>query len=410
MKILFVHQNFPGQFKHLFAYCMYRGDEVIALGEQKPNAFAADNVVRYQPAQGTTQDMHPWAKEFESKVIRAEAASKAALSLKAKGFEPDVILAHPGWGEALLLKTVFPRAKLICLMEYFYRAEGFDMGFDPEFKEPGFEEHARLLSKNANLLLAMEAMDYGVSPTAFQASTLPAWAAQNVRLIHEGIDTALCIPNPNAVIKLPDRGLEICAGDEVLTFVVRNLEPVRGYHVFMRALPAIMAQRPNVKVFIVGGDGVSYGSAPENGSYRSRYLAEVAAGLDPSRVFFLGKVPHTVFISLMQITRCHVYLTYPFVLGWSVLEAMSCGALVVGSRTAPVEEVIEDGKNGLLVDFFDIVGLSERVCNALEAPEAYEAMRARARETVITRFDLQRVSLPAYARLLDESTEASPGA
>jgi glycosyltransferase involved in cell wall biosynthesis len=402
LKILFVHQNFPGQFKHLFTYCKNRGDEVVALAESKKGAVAIAGVVRYPLAQGNSPEMHPWAQEFESKIIRAEAAAKAAEQLKESGFEPDVILGHPGWGETLLLKAVFPKAKLICLMEYFYLAEGFDMGFDPEFSKPGLEEHARLLSKNANLLLAMESMDYGVSPTPFQASTMPAWLGGKLRIIHEGVDTTLCKPDAQAIIELPDRGLTVRAGDEVLTFVVRNLEPVRGYHIFMRALPEIMARRPNLKVFIVGGEGVSYGRRPESGSYRARYLSEVAARLDPKRVFFLGRVPHAVFVRLMQVTRCHVYLTYPFVLGWSMLEAMSCGALVVGSRTPPVTDVINDNDNGLLVDFFDSEGLAEKVCEVLGNPTVFEPLRQRARETVVQRFDLRTVSLPAYAQLLEE--------
>jgi len=404
LNILFVHQNFPGQFKHLFTYCRNRGDDVAALGEKQTRATADAGAVRYELTRGNTPGIHPWAQEFESKVIRGEAAAQAAQRLKDTGFEPDVIFAHPGWGEALLLKAIFPKARLICLMEYFYRPEGFDMGFDPEFSKPSLEEHARLLSKNANLLLAMEAMDYGVSPTPFQASTMPDWVKGKLRVIHEGVDTALCKPDAQAVIELPDRGVSVRAGDEVLTFVVRNLEPVRGYHIFMRALPAIMARRPNLKVFIVGGDGVSYGSRPESGSYRARYLSEVAARLDPKRVFFLGKVPHGVFVRLMQVTRCHVYLTYPFVLGWSVLEAMSCGALIVGSRTAPVTDVIKDHDNGLLVDFFDTEGLAAKVCEVLENPKAFESLRRRARETVLERFDLGTVSLPAYAQLLDDAS------
>ncbi|MCQ4253833.1 glycosyltransferase [Stutzerimonas stutzeri] len=404
MKILFVHQNFPGQFKHLFTYCRNRGDDVAALGEKQTRATADAGAVRYELTRGNTPGIHPWAQEFESKVIRGEAAAQAAQRLKDTGFEPDVIFAHPGWGEALLLKAIFPKARLICLMEYFYRPEGFDMGFDPEFSRPGIEEQARLLGKNANLLLAMEAMDYGVSPTPFQTSTMPNWVKGKLRVIHEGVDTALCKPDAQAVIELPDRGVSVRAGDEVLTFVVRNLEPVRGYHIFMRALPEIMARRPNLKVFIVGGDGVSYGSRPESGSYRARYLSEVAACLDPKRVFFLGKVPHNIFVRLMQVTRCHVYLTYPFVLGWSVLEAMSCGALVVGSRTAPVTDVIKDHDNGLLVDFFDTEGLAAKVCEVLENPKAFESLRRRARETVLERFDLETVSLPAYAQLLDDAS------
>lgn len=402
MKILFVHQNFPGQFKSLPRFFQSLGHEVLALKHGQAVPMENIRVVGYEAARGNTPGVHPWAQEFETKVIRGEACAQMAKRLQDAGFEPDVIFAHPGWGEVLFLKAVFPKARLVCLMEYFYRPQGQDMGFDPEFSAPDFTEQARLISKNANLLLAMEAMDHGVSPMPWQASTLPVWAQAKTRLIHDGIDTSVCRPDSTAQLSLPDRGITIRPGDEVLTFVARNLEPVRGYHIFMRALPEIMATRPNLKVFIVGGQDVSYGHRPPSGSYRERYLNEVVSRLDPSRVFFLGKVSYPVFLRLMQITRCHVYLTYPFVLSWSLLEAMSVEAVVVGSRTAPVLDVIEHGKNGLLVDFFDVAGLAKQVCDVLAYPERYSGIRQAARQTVLERFDLQDVSLPAYAELLKE--------
>ncbi len=402
MKLLFVHQNFPGQFKHLVRFCQAKGHEVVGLGAGKVVEAEGIRALSYTLERGNTPSIHSWAQEFESKVIRGEACALALQRLKTSGFEPDIVFAHPGWGEALFIKAIYPRAKLVCLMEYYYRPDGQDLGFDPEFPGVSLEDQARLASKNANLLLAMEAMDYGVSPTPWQASTLPSWVGNKLRVIHEGIDTDLCKPDPSARIALPSRGVGIRPGDEVLTFVARNLEPVRGYHIFMRALPEIMARRPKAKIFIVGGDGVSYGRAPESGSYRERYLREVAGQLDPQRVFFLGKIQYKVFLQLMQITRCHVYLTYPFVLSWSVLEAMSAGALVIGSRTAPVMDAIKDGSNGLLLDFFDVAGLAERVCDVLANSDRYDGMRAAARQTVLEHFDLESVCLPAYAKLLED--------
>lgn len=404
MKILFIHQNLPGQFKHLIRFCQECGHEVVAISQGQAPKISDIRTYAYQPRQGSTPDMHPWAQEFESKVIRGEACAKTAQCLRNSGFEPDVIFAHPGWGEALFIKAVFPKAKLVCLMEYYYRFEGQDIGFDPEFAlfDSELDGYAKLASKNANLLLAMDVMDFGVSPTPWQASILPEWVQNKVRVVHEGVDTEICKPDASAVIELGERGISIRPGDEILTFVVRNLEPVRGYHIFMRALPKIIARRPNLKVFIVGGDGVSYGKRPESGSYRMKYLLEVADQLDPKRVFFLGKVPYHVFVRLMQITRCHVYLTYPFVLSWSLLEAMSCGALIVGSRTSCVLDVIEEGNNGLLVDFFDVPGLADQVCEVLANPERYEAIRKNARQTILERFDLKTVCLPAYKKLLND--------
>lgn len=402
MNLLFLHQNFPGQFRHAATRFASQGHRVLAIHEGDPRPLAGVEAHGYRLARGNTPGQHQLAQEFESKVLRGEGAAEVALRLHAQGFRPDLIFAHPGWGEALYIKEVFPEARLVCLMEFYYRSRGQDMGFDPEFPTPSFHQAARLHTKNANLLLAMEAMDLGVAATDWQRSTLPAWAAAKTAVIHEGIDTQEVAPDPRAEISLPDRGVRICAGDEVLTFVARNLEPVRGYHVFMRALPAILKARPQARVFIVGGDDVSYGARPEVGSYRQQYLTEVGHLLDPERVFFLGKVPRSAFIRLMQITRCHIYLTYPFVLSWSMLEAMSAGALVVGSATAPVTEVIEHGVNGLLTGFFDVEGLARTAIEALAEPVRFAALRESARQTILDRYDLERITLPAYERLLGE--------
>lgn len=402
MDVLFVHQNFPGQFRHVAPFLAARGHRVVALGhDRKGESLPGVQILSYGIKRGNGADVHPLAREFESKVLRGEACALAAVRLKEQGFAPTVIVCHPGWGEAMYLKAVFPEARLICLMEYYYRARGQEMGFDPEFPLPSLEDESRLQAKNANLLLAMDAMDLGIAATPWQKSRLPAWAQDRTTVLHEGIDTEEAAPDPAAQVGLPDRGITLRPGDEVLTFVARNLEPVRGYHVFMRALPRILRERPNARVFIIGGDGVSYGARPDEGSYRQRYLSEVARELDPSRVHFMGLVSRQVFLRMLQITRCHVYLTYPFVLSWSMLEAMSAGAPLLASRTAPVLDVVRDGKNGRLVDFFDRDGLAEAAVDMLARPEAYAGMRQAARRTVVEHYDLRTVCLPAYARLIE---------
>ncbi len=404
MDILFVHQNFPGQFRFIAPYLAARGHRVIGLGmNRKTESLPGVQILSYGVKRGNGTDVHPLAREFESKVLRGEACALAAVQMRAQGFMPQVIVCHPGWGEALYLKAVWPDARLVCLMEYFYRVRGQEMGFDPEFPAPSFEDEARLQGKNANLLLAMEAMDLGVAATPWQASRLPGWAQAKTRVMHEGIDTVEVAPDAAAQVQMPDRGLTLRPGDEVVTFVARNLEPVRGYHVFMRALPRILRERPNARVLIIGGDGVSYGARPEEGGFRQRYLAEVAKDLDPSRVHFVGQVSRQVFVRMMQVSACHVYLTYPFVLSWSMLEAMSAGAALVASRTAPVLDVVEHGVNGRLVDFFDGDGLADAVVDVLARPHVYADMRARARATIVEKYDLQSVCLPAYARLIEQA-------
>ncbi|WP_416423042.1 glycosyltransferase [Pseudomonas sp. App30] len=404
MNLLFIHQNFPGQFLHAAVHFASLGHRVMALreGPMKHAPLAGVEVLSYRPKQGNTPGIHGFAQEFESKTLRAEGCALLAQNLAESGFVPDVILAHPGWGEALYLKDVFPEARLVCLMEYFYRAKGQDLDFDPEFPALDLTAKARLHTKNANLLLAMEAMDLGIAATHWQASTLPQWARAKTTVIHEGIDTDEVAPHSAAELRLPNKHLHVRHGDEVLTFVARNLEPVRGYHQFMRALPAIMKARPNLQVFIVGGEAQGYGSKGETLSWREHYLSEVAHLLDPARVHFLGQVSRTVFLRLMQISRCHVYLTYPFVLSWSMLEAMSAGAIVVGSDTKPVQEVIEHGKNGLLVDFFNPQQIASTVCHVLANPNEYGHIRAQARATIKARYDLKSVCLQAYEKILTQ--------
>jgi glycosyltransferase involved in cell wall biosynthesis len=404
MRILFVHQNFPGQYKHLAPALAARGHQVEALCLHTRPVEASFPVHRYSLARGTTAGIHPWAAETETKVLRGEACAQAALALKAGGFDPDLICVHPGWGEGLFLRSVWPRARQLHYLEFFYGPDGQDVGFDPEFGRPDFDALCKLRMKNANSLLGLDAMDEGICPTRWQASTYPTAYRDRIHVIHDGIDTDAVRPAPGASLSL--RGAEggvlrLGAGDEVITFVNRNLEPSRGYHVFMRALPALLRRRPRAQVLLIGGDGASYGAKPVDGSYKARYLDEVKAQLDLARVHFLGKVDYATYLRALQISSAHVYLTYPFVLSWSLLEAMSAGCLVVASATAPVCEVIEDRRNGLLFDFFSSEALTETVCHALEHPLEMAPIRAAARATVTGGYDLRTQTLPAQIALVE---------
>jgi glycosyltransferase involved in cell wall biosynthesis len=405
--ILFIHQNFPGQFKHLAPALAARGHQVKALAITG-QAVAGVELIQYKPQRGTSSHIHPWVAEFETKVIRGEACGQAMLALRQAGFTPDLIVAHPGWGESLFAKDVWPASKLLSFLEFYYASQGTDVGFDPEFARTGFAEDARLRLKNANNLLALEASDWGLSPTAWQRSSLPRFFHDQVSVIFDGIDTDVVKPNKAVSLQIgkaeapDDQRHHLQVGDEVITFVNRNLEPYRGYHVFMRALPAVLKARPNARVLIVGGDGVSYGAKPPEGmTWKQRFLDEVQAQLDMSRVHFLGNIPYQSFLRLLQISACHVYLTYPFVLSWSCIEAMAAGCLIIGSRTPPVMEAIRDRENGLLVDFFDTDALSKRMIEVLSEPRAYEALRASARRDAIERYDLKNVCLPQQIQLVE---------
>jgi glycosyltransferase involved in cell wall biosynthesis len=402
-KYLFIHQNFPGQFKHLAPLLAAQGHEVVGLGMNQP-AMPLPGVRYLRHTVEAERHGHrpsPQLRDLHGKVLRGESAAARLEALKQEGFEPDVVFVHPGWGEALFVKDVFPKAKLLVYAEYYYGADGGDAFFDPEFSTSSPAALQRLRLRNTHLLHAMSVADGALSPTAFQRDRHPAWFRDRITVVHDGIDTERFRPDASAYVQLQAAGMTLRPGDEVVVFVARQLEPYRGYHIFMRALPELLKRRPNARVVIVGGDGVSYGASPPQGkSWKQIFLDEVKDRLDMRRVHFVGKVPHTVLTQLMQVAAVYTYLTYPFVLSWSLMEAMSCGCLIVASRTAPVEEVIEHGRNGLLVDFFDHQALATTVAEALERRDSLQHLRDAARRTIVERYDMRQHCMPALLRFM----------
>lgn len=416
MKILFIHQNFPAQFRHIAPELVRLGHGVVGLGVQ----HAGDRLAGVQhllhqpkPRPGLLgPEAGPHWQEFASKVVRGESAALALEALRSRGFVPDVVFVHPGWGEALHVKDVFPDARLLVYGEYFYGQPGGDAGFDPEFGADSLTLRQRTRLKNTHLLHALAVADGVLSPTHFQASQHPAWVQDRITVVHDGIDTARFAPDPAASVHLKVARSTLRPGDEILTFVARELEPYRGYHTFVRSLPLLQQLRPQARVVIVGGDGVSYGAAaPRGATWKQHFLSEVADRIDMDRVHFVGKLPHEVLTQLMQVSAAHVYLTYPFVLSWSLLEAMSVGCVVVGSDTAPVREVITHGHNGFLTDFFDPQALARQAAHALEHRGDMATIRQAARQTVIDRYDTRTRCLPAWTRfVLGEPPGVTPTA
>ncbi|MCA2011606.1 glycosyltransferase [Cereibacter sphaeroides] len=400
MKILFVHQNFPGQFLHLAPALVERGHDVTALTDETNARKSTITTFRYRkPDPRPDPKIAQLGTTYCEMTNRAWRVARAARVLRDKhGYVPDVIFGHGGWGETLFLREVWPEARLIVYAELYYAPRGLDVGFDPEFANDSEDKVYSVVARQGHQALMMAQCDAALAPTEFQADTFPESFRDKITIIHDGVDTDRLKPDPMARVVLPS-GVEFRAGDELLTFINRNLEPYRGYHSFIRALPEVMRARPNAQVVIIGGDDVSYGARPGGGrSWKEIFLDEVRDQLDLSRVHFTGKVPYATFTGLMQCTRAHCYLTVPFVLSWSMLEAMSAGALVVGSRTAPVEELIEDGENGLLVDFFDIEEIAGTLIRALARPEEFRGMRQAARRHIVENYDLHSICQP---RLID---------
>lgn len=354
-------------------------------------------IIRYSIEGIERPNATSWLSDIEVKTVRAEACFKAALELKKSGFHPQIIIAHPAWGESLYIKEVWPQAKLGIYSEFYYRATGLDVGFDPAQTALDPAQMHRFNLKNINNLLHFEIADAGISPTHWQASTFPESFQKKITVIHDGIDTDVVKPNPDASLLL-NGNLTLTKNDELITFVSRDLEPYRGYHIFMRALPELLKRRPHAKVLIAGGQGVNYGPVPPVGSsWAGIFANEVRSQIsdaDWQRVYFLGKLPYQSYLALMQISSVHIYLTYPFVLSWSLLEAMSAGCAVIASDTPPLAEVIKDGVNGRLVPFFDLDAWVSTIDELLENQSLRSDQGINARQTVLSNYDLRTVCVP----------------
>lgn len=392
--VLFIHSNFPAQFRNLAAYLAGQGGfRVKAIGSRSAASLPNVEVKRYSYTPGRSAAIHAFARRFEQECRRAEQIMYAANGLKAEGFDPALVYVHPGWGESLPIRSVFPRAKICVYAEFYYQRHGTDVGFDHEFGKLGIDGETRVALRNATSLLALADADFAITPTEWQRGVYPVEFQPKLRVIHDGIDTDALQPH--------DDGID--QGGETVTYVARNLEPYRGFHSFMRALPHLLRARPRAQVHIVGGDRVSYGNKPVgHRNWREAMLAEVGAELDLARVHFAGTLRYDDYVALLRRSSAHVYLTYPFVLSWSMLEAMSLGCHVIGSDTPSVREVLTDGVNGSLVPFADPRAIADRLAEALAKPRQFARHRDAARQTVVERFDLSRVVLPAQRALMAE--------
>jgi glycosyltransferase involved in cell wall biosynthesis len=390
MNVLFVHNNFPAQFRNLASELAGRPRfNVAAIGAETAQSLPNVDLRRYRMPPYNVSQTHPFARRFDIECRRATEVLFALTELRESGFVADVIVAHCGWGESLPLRIVFPKAKIIIYCEFYYRPEGQDIHFDPEGPQLGLDGLVGLHCKNASTLLSLAEADIGISPTEWQRLTYPPEYRGKIQVVHEGVDGDLLRPNALARFALPD-GAVLQKGQEIVTYVARNLEPMRGYHILMRALPKILAERPEARIVIAGGDGVSYGaSPPEGSSWKTIYLDEISNRIDLSRVHFLPMLPYDDYVRLLQVSRAHVYLTYPFVLSWSLVEAMALACTIVASDTAPVREAITDGVSGILSPFHDPVPLADKIVKILAEPQRYAHLGEAARATALTHYSAE---------------------
>ncbi len=310
MQLLFIHQNMPGQFRHLAArLAQDERNRVVFLTKRQDRSLPGVERAVYLAPRAPHPQTHHYLQQYEDAVLHGQAAARACIGLAQSGFVPDLVIAHPGWGESLFVKDIWPRVAVLNYGEFFYRAFGTDANFDPE-RQPDIDTICKLRARTAHLLVALEAADRTLCATEWQKSVHPAAFHDRISVVFDGIDTAAVTPDRRARLALPN-GRVLTAEDEVVSYVARNLEPLRGFHTLMRALPELCARRPRAQIVIVGDDGPGYGWSAANGaSWREKLLAEVA--IDPGRVHFLGIVPYADYLSLLRISAAHVYLTGPF--------------------------------------------------------------------------------------------------
>jgi glycosyltransferase involved in cell wall biosynthesis len=410
LKFLFVHQNFPGQFLHIVRYLVAtRRHDIVFITEPNVNEIIGVRKVPYARPNIDIPEVHIAARELDNGVRRAEAVHKTAFGLKHLGYKPDIIIGHHGWGEMLNLRDVWPDVPMLGYMEFYYQHDRADVGFDPEFPANPLD-FPRIRAKNAINHVALNLGGTGQCPTQWQLSTYPDWARPKIELLWEGVDLDLCSPDPGArkrTIKVGD--MTIRPADKLITYVSRDLEPYRGFHVMMRTLPGLMRARKDIKVVMIGGDGISYGSAPhKGGTWREAMMAEVGKDIDMDRVVFPGRVSYATYLSALRRSDAHVYLTYPFVASWSLREALAIGCPVIGGDTETVREFITHQQNGLLTPFLEPKALAGAILRLLEDKKTTLKLRENARS-----YAERQLAMPdymkSYCELIARLTGEHPG-
>ncbi|MDD2722697.1 MAG: glycosyltransferase family 4 protein [Methylovulum sp.] len=405
MRILFIHNNFPAQYRHIAGALANNPDNKIGFITQNQTSGDMPGVTKlvFEPARKAHANTHLYVKPFENAVLEAQAVVRVLDQLKAKGFVPDVICAHTGWGSAMFVKDIFPQTPLLLYCEWFTRFQDSDLDFDPA-SPTSLDDILRFRASNAAMLVDLEACDGGVTPTHWQHSRFPPAFQPRIQVLHDGVDTEYFQPQANTKLQLPD--VDLSGMQELVTYVSRGMDTYRGFPQFIEAIGHLLDRRPHCHAVIVAADRIAYGSKPPEGeSWKAWMQAKV--DLDWSRVHFTGSLPYKNYRQVLQASSVHVYLTKPFVLSWSLLEALSTGCLVVASDTAPVREVIKDNVNGLLVDFFDTRAIAKRIEAALDDRALGGVLRQNARETVLEHYALAKL-LPRQLQLLDDLVRQAP--
>lgn len=402
MQILFAHQNFPAQFGEFGVYLARNGwDVAFATAAEGAKPPPGCRMVKMVPHRDPTKGVHRFAHTLEKAMINAQAFANAAMRARDEGLNPDVVVAHSGWGSGTFAKAVWPQTKFVSYVEWYYRYPPVDavQGPSAQTEEDG---RAHALSRNTPILLDLAEADMVLCPSRFQAQQFPEKLRRDMVVMHDGVDTDYHAPSDYP--DLPDALKALPADAEIVSYATRGMELHRGFPEFMRALARLQAARPKLHAIIVGQDRVAYGPSREDGRGWKEAMQE-ELDLDESRIHWTGLLPRKQYLGVLQKTDVHVYLSVPFVLSWSMIEAMSTGCALVASDTDTVREAATDGEDALLVDHSDIDALAAGVARLLDDRRLAETLGEAARRTAIRNYGANWI-WPWRDRLLTELVRA----
>lgn len=399
MHVLFVHQSFPAQFGHIAKYLVeHHGFRCSFVSERPGGEVAGIRLLQYSKQGGATERTHFCARTFENQMWHSHALYQ---SLAESDVQPDLIVGHSGFASTLFLRELFD-CPIVNYFEYFYRTRNSDFDFRHDLPPTEPIYALRAVARNAMLLLDLENCDAGYSPTGWQRSQLPSHYHEKVTTIFDGIDTSIWRPCQDVDRRVGEFTLP--ADKKVVTYVSRGMESMRGFDIFMKAAKQICDQRQDVIFLVVGEDRVAYGGDlrfTEGKTFKEWVLDQ--DDYDLSRFIFTGRIPPADLVRVFSLSDAHVYLTIPFVLSWSLMNALACGTTVVASDTAPVREMITPEENGLLVDFFAIDDIAEAVNRVLDDPAGHQRLGERGRQMIEDEYSLEKC-LPQMLSLYESVT------
>jgi glycosyltransferase involved in cell wall biosynthesis len=401
MHVLFVHQNFPAQFGHIASYlARHKGFRCTFLSEKPAQTLGGIECIQYRIRGGATEQTHYCSRSFENAIWHSHAAYEALAARP--DIRPDLVVAHAGFQTSVFLRELYS-CPIVNYFEYYYLTRGADMDFRPDFPYPVINR-LRARARNAHLLLDLDSCDAGYSPTRWQRGLFPTLYRPKLRVIFDGIDTSVWRPLPQPARRAGN--WVVPEGTRVVTYVSRGMESIRGFDIFMKTAKLLCERRKDVLFFVVGEDRVCYGGDAEfTGSASFKQWVLARDEYDLSRFIFTGLVPTQTLVELFALSDLHIYLTVPFVLSWSLMDALACGTTVLASNTAPVCEMVRHGQNGLLADFFNVEGLADLACEVLDNPAAYRPLGQSAVEMIRDRYSLD-VCLPRMLDLYEEACHA----